>query len=167
MYSLSEFKKYFEKLSRQHLDIRHTDSTKRFFGLPNRDVLTKLEKVEGIICVLETPEFQYFDNQADNFMKDKTAAFSILKMVTVDDFEAQDNAVDLCERIAHDFVTVMKRDNRDYDEQKFGYLNLNTFSAFKVGPVFGSFYGVRTEFKFGDSISMCVVENHWNFNTGN
>ena len=61
----------------------------------------------------------------------------------------------------------MKDDNKSYDAQKFGYLPLNTFSGFKVGPVYDGFFGVRTEFKFGDAISMCVDEKKWNFNLGN
>lgn len=167
MYSLKEYSSYFEKLCRQHLLIKHSDKDPRFFRMRGRDVLTKLHKATNIICVLETPEFNYEDNKADNYMKDKTGAFAILKQCKMDDFSAQDEAVDICETIAHDFITIMRRDNRDYDNQKFGYLPLNNISGFKVGPVYDNFYGIRMEFKFGDTISMCVKEDNWNFNLGN
>ncbi len=166
MYSLKEYVKYFETLCRQHVDIKHTDRTPRLFRMKPRDVTTKLEKADGVICVLESPEFFYSDNQANNYMKEKTAAFSILKRADPDNFVEQDDVVDECEIIAEDIIARIKDDNRDYDDQKFGIINLNTFSGFKVGPVYDRFYGVRIEFKFGDSISMCVNENKWNFNLG-
>jgi hypothetical protein len=163
MFSLTAYNNYFEVLSRQHVLLKHTEKLPRFFRM-KRDVTTKLEKAGDVICVLETPDWNYFDNQADNFMKDKTGAFSIMKRCKVDDFIGQDEAVDLCEQISEQFMAKMKADNRNYDDQKFGQLDINTFSAFKVGPVYDGFYGVRVEFKFSDHISLCVDQSQWNFN---
>lgn len=167
MISLKQLSNYFEKLSRQNLSISHTSSKPRFFRLKGRELGAKLDKADEMILVLETPEFTYSDNQADNYMKDKTSAFSILKRCKSDDFDAIDDAVDLCEAVSHEIVTVMHRDNRSYNDQLFGNLPLNTFGGFKVGPVFDGFYGIRVEFKYGDFITMCVDESKWNFNLGN
>lgn len=167
MFTLKGYIAYFETLCRQHVDIKHTDRNPRFFRMKPRDVTTKLGKADNVIVVIETPEFNFDDNKSDNVMKDKTGAFAILKRVPLDDFEKQDDAVDLCESIADEFVRILKRDNRNYDDLKFGYLPLNSISGFKVGPVYDGFYGVRIEFKFGDSISMCVNDSKWDFNNCN
>ena len=168
MIKLTEYSAYFEKLSRQHVDIKHNDSAPRFFRLKGRDVTTKLQRADNIILVLESPEFSFSDNNSDNIFKDRIGAFAILKRVKkLDDFIEQEDAVDECEQIAEEIFKLMRRDNKSYSEQLFGYLPINSFSGFKVGPVYDGFYGIRVEFKFGDAVSMCVDESKWNFNTGN
>jgi hypothetical protein len=168
MISQKEYMQYFQKISRQHTDIRHTDREPRFFRLRDpRDLSTKLDKADGTILMVETPENNYLDNGADNYMKERKGAFAVLRRLKKqDDFIQMDDIMDDCEIITEDIMKLMMKAHRDFDDQLFGYLPLSSFSSFRVGPIFNEFYGVRMEFKFGDSIALCVNENKWNFNLG-
>ena len=162
MISDKQLSAYCKKACEKHKKLNHRDSKPAFFLLP-RDVTTQLSKAADIIFVFESPEYRLDDNNGDNIMKDKIFAFTIAKKVSsVDDFDAQDAACDECEEIAMDFISLFRKDNRDYNAQLFGYLPIGSISGFKVGPVFGGYYGKRTEVKFGDSIDLSYNSKKWN-----
>lgn len=166
MISVAEYNNFFKQIARQHTQILHTDEQPRYFRIRDpRDLATQLNKADGFILMVETPENKYSDNQADNFMKERTAAFAVFKQVKkIDDFIAIDDAHDQCETITEDIMKLMRKKNKDFNDQLFGYLPISSFSSFRVGPHFNSWYGVRMEFQFGDSISMCVDNSKWDFN---
>lgn len=167
MITQNEYMAYFEKVARQHVGIGHTDSKPRFFRLRDpRDLSTKLDKADQTILLLETPENKYSDNSADNYMKESTGAYAVLRRVKADDFRSIDQTMDACESITEEIMKLMRSHNRDFSNRLFGYLPIEGFSSFRVGPLFDGWYGVRMEFKYGDSISMCVDQSKWNFNLG-
>ena len=161
MISDKDLAEYCKTACRNHKQLNHREAKPAFFLLP-RDVTTQLQKAGDFIFVYETPEFRIDDNNGDNIMKEKVFAFTIAKLCKVDDFIQQDSACDECEEISMDFISLFRKDNRNYNAQLFGYLPLNNISGFKVGPIFGGYFGKRTEVKYGDSLDLSFNSNKWN-----
>lgn len=162
MISEKELANYFKAACTKHKQLNHREGKPTFFRMNNRDVTTKLKNAGDIIFVMESPEFNLSDNTGDGIMKDKRGAFFIGKLVKTDDFDAQDEAADECEVLCEDIISLMRKDNRDYNAQLFGYLPIGQISGFKVGPAYGGYWGKRVEFVFGDSLSLKYNPDKWN-----
>lgn len=154
---------YFKTLCQKNKVLNHREGNPSFFRMNSRDVTTKLSKAASVIFVLESPDHRFSDNTGDSIMKNKTGAFSIAKLVEKqDDFIAQDDAVDFCEELTEEILSAMRKDNRNFNAQLFGHLDFNTVGGFKVGPIYGGYWGIRTEFTFGDSVSLKYNPSKWN-----
>ena len=157
---------YFQKIAENHQEILHSSAKKRFFRLNNIELNGSMRSsidFEKTILMVESYELTPKDDHSENHLIEYTGAFSILSRVELDDFEAENEALEKCEKIALECSKRMYKNSLDHGNPGKVFLNLepSSFSFQKVGPIFNCFFGMRVQFNFSGTYSIDVDPSQW------
>jgi len=168
----NELKDYFQGLSEQHSDIRHTSSDVRFYTFGISEMLASQSDLpgDGYILNYESPENDFSGGDDDFPHKDRTAAFSILRKVSDADLTAMADALDECEQIGDEVLRKINMDsndarNGDPDIGEIGALissfELRRVKCFPVWAILNNFFGMRYELSLSSEFTTSITEEKW------
>lgn len=165
MITFTSYIEFFRNLTEKHIDMAPTGSKKTFFRLNIEEITGAMRSTidaDKHVMALESYEHTSKDLHSDNHLRDYTGAFIILKRVAkLDDFDAQDDAIDECEQIAIETSKRVYADSLDYDNRTFLNIELSDFTFQKVGPLYNNWFGFRCQFNFTDTYSIEVDNSQW------
>lgn len=99
---------------------------------------------------VESPDLDGQDSAPTNSVIGRAFFFTIYMNPKRKDYDAQDTAIDLCERIGWKIIARMRKDSFDPTHFLYNKFKVSSVSAIRVGPVFTEhLYGYR----FGGIIS--------------
>lgn len=157
-----QFVTYMREIAIKCKDILHTEDDKRFFHIRSifepDAILEKMRSLTGdVIMMVESPEGNLSDNNADNPFEIKRAAFILLKKLKPSDVN-HENIHDEVMQIAKKIIGKMRKDRRDNIIHHFKV----DIDYSKAGPFLNDRYGYRFEFEWGMSSSAIVYnQNDW------
>ena len=161
---------YFKSLAISNVDVAHSDAegNKKFFRIDIDEFysgsVTQLPSAEaGPFMVL----FEYITdfNRIDCVNQKKQFMFMILQGYAKDDFDAEEDATDLCEQVIIEFVNKINADSQTYAENEFlfGGFAYETvrFVPFKIKNATGYFTGWQCSFFLNERISTAINPDKW------
>lgn len=163
---------YFIGIAQNHTDIQHNPAAKlkKFFMLNpdeiGQDMKSKIDP-DAYVLAVEKFEFTAKDLHSDNHLHEFTGAFSIIKRVVMDDFEAEKLVIDKCAEIAIDITNRMYEDSletgmeEDCDDRLFKNIEPDSFVYNVIGPIYNKWHGVRVMFNFSDTYEIDVDATKW------
>jgi hypothetical protein len=161
---------YFKSLAVANVDVAHTDveGNKKFFRVDMEEFYS------GTVAQLPSPDagpfmvlFNYITdlNRIDCVNQKKQFMFMILKGYAKDDFDAEEDATDLCEKVIIEFVNKINFDSQTYAENKFLYggfaYETVRFVPFKIKNATGYFTGWQCSFFLNERISTAIDPDKW------
>lgn len=139
---------YFLNVAVNNKAIGHTDLKKRYYRIVFEEFLSGLRgKVDDVCLILEPFDFDFKDSRSDNFLKNRTGAFSIVKKVDQHNYDEITDAYDQLEDVVDEILALMtdKKQTRAHPLiTSFEIKDTRTVS-FDFSKVSG-FVGFRTEF---------------------
>lgn len=112
---------------------------------------------------LESPDMTVSDNKGGNFTGIFDGAFSILKNVPPDDYDAQDQAMEDTYLIALQAISYMLNKRRGRADSPEFTLDLNSIRMNPIASILvDNCYGWRVEFRFQENIGICFDASKWN-----
>jgi len=161
---------YFKSLAVANVDVAHTDveGNKKFFRVDMEEFYS------GTVAQLPSPDagpfmvlFNYITdfNRIDCVNQKKQFMFMILQGYAKDDFDAEEDATDLCEQVIIEFVNKINFDSQTYAENEFlfGGFAYETvrFVPFKIKNATGNFTGWQCSFFLSERISTAIDSDKW------
>lgn len=133
MTKYTDYTNYFKEIAEQFLG--HTEVEKHFFRKGLDEFLNGLStSVNYPALLLDSYDFSFDDNGADNVMKPRTAAFMVIDHVNdIEDYDLIDAAMDRTEEIVNLIYNKMRRDIAPPQHE---FLNDAQLGTFKVSPLF-------------------------------
>ncbi len=130
--NISELEDYFIGFARQLSSLLHTDAKPRWH--PYKDSFGGNNIIYP--CAIWIPPAIGIDDKLSNNEQD-VASIEIwfLKDVKREDFEARKDAVQLCDEIACDFLSRMKKEYTVSSTQPFRYWDKNKTQRTAIGPI--------------------------------
>lgn len=159
-----EYVDIFRTIATSHVDIAHSDDNRRFYRMDIEEIFNGLRSEVDwgkAVLMLESYEGRLKDNNSDNILDERTCAFSVLKRVTIDDFDQIHEALDSCEAIGKDIISYLRNMKHDEDDRRLRGLNIASFTYQKVGPVLDGAYGYRFTFTFFRAINLALDSEKW------
>ena len=120
---------YFKAFAEKY--VLHTDTEKHFYRKGWDEFFNGLTIAANYPAMLfHKYELTFDDNSYDNVTKDRTVAFSIISHISdIDDYEAQDLAMDECEGIVGKIFNDMRADSKDARNSTVQFTKITSFSA--------------------------------------
>lgn len=171
MSSYKDAVEYFKSLAVSNVDIAHLDQEgkKKFFRMDMTEFYT------GTIAQLPPSEagpfmilFNYITDvtKIDCWNQKKQFMFMILQGYQHDNWEAEEDALDLCENVIKEVVNKIYFDSNEYAENEFLYggFDYNTVRMVpteKIRNASGNFIGWQCSFFLNERISVAINPNKW------
>lgn len=162
---------YFKSLAMSHVDIAHQDldGKKKFFRLDMNEFYS------GTVAQLPAPSegpfmvlFNYISDfdRIDQVNQKKQFLFLILKGYSVEDFNAEEDALDECEQVIIECVNKINEDSSTYCENDFifggfEYKNVRLLPMDKIKNASGQFIGWQCSFFLNERVNICVNPEKW------
>jgi len=160
---LNTYNQLLSELARRHKNIAHTPQNGRFLRIfisadPVQKQLDLMDFQTSLRSKLKAPvgqpfliaqnyQVDYGDNNGDYLSRELQGAYLVLQRVTRDDYEARDQAVANCEKIAEQLFAALVHELR---ENHATYLTVADAWLEHVGPLEDTSIGVRMNFSFRD-----------------
>jgi len=171
----SEYETYFLEAAKSNKKISHLASPdkKTFRRIDIEEVITGAKSsMKGLSMFLEAPEIGTRDMLSDNPRKLFEGAFLILNEAAKGNFDSEMTVLDETMDVAEQVVAKMKNDllkhklNANHPYKIKGF-DPSSVKMFKVGPVFGNWYGWRVSFTIDQTWSnrLTLNNNDWFFDT--
>lgn len=161
---------YFKSLAVANTDVAHSDTegNKKFFRVDMEEFfagsVVQLPSAEvGPFMVL----FNYITdfNRIDCVNQKKQFMFLILQAYPKDDFDAEEDATDLCEIVIKEFVNKINFDSQTYSQNEFLYGGFDYMNVrlvpFKIKNATGYFTGWQCSFFLNERISTEIDPDKW------
>ncbi|RSC96066.1 hypothetical protein [Tenacibaculum singaporense] len=158
---------YLEALSENHADV------KEHFRWNVNEVTGAIRSgIELPLALIDTVETQSSGSNNTPLIHNNTTAFTVVgkpntKTGNLDDYEAQNEVLEYCQRICFDFQNRILHDAslpRINGEKNwlYGLVDKNSFHFFKVGPLFSDgLYGYRCELTLKSKVITEVDNTKW------
>jgi hypothetical protein len=162
---------YFKSLAIANVDIAHTEAegNKKFFRLD------MAEFYSGTVAQLPSAEagpfmvlFNYITDfsRIDCVNQKKQFMFMILQAYSKDDWNAEEDALDLCENVIKEVVNKINFDSKTYSENEFlyggfEYENVRLIPSDKIRNSTGLYIGWQCSFFLNERISVAIDPTKW------
>lgn len=159
----NDLKAYFINLAVMHTSVRHrTYGEMHFCRMELHEYLESIpERLNFPAVIMESWDFRMSDNHADQIDKNRTCALLILQRVTDStDFDAIDDAYEITEYIADDFINRMIRDRRTRQIPVIRDIDFNTVEGIRISPQ-PLHYGIRLTFSLTSLVNQNVNKAAW------
>lgn len=161
---------YFKAAAESHTSIAHMDgSNETFIKMTVDDVINGLKmNANSMVFCLEPFDFKPSDALSDNPRKMISGAFTIIDLAVKGDSSSRDTIWANTESVTVDFLSKLKNDqlktlsNSSYTNVIKGF-DLNSIRSEAIGPVFGLWYGWRTEFTINQTFTNNLQLNNANW----
>jgi len=171
MSSYKDAVNYFKSLAVANVDIAHLDQEgkKKFFRMDMTEFYT------GTIAQLPSAEagpFMVLFNYITDFTKidcvnqQKQFMFMILQAYSHDDWQAEEDALDLCEQVIKEVMNKIYFDSCTYAENDFlygglNYTNVRMVPTEKIRNASGNFIGWQCSFFLNERVSIAINPDKW------
>jgi hypothetical protein len=154
---------YFEKLAREHIEIRHSATEKHFYRFEVEELLTGMcTKIKYPALVLEGYDFNYQDSNSDNIIKRRNGAFMLLDHVPdPNNFNKIAEVTDKLEKIGDDILVKMRSDKASRLVPVLRGFSLNESDGILLKVQQFGQYGIRFSFTLGSPVNCKVDESRW------
>lgn len=162
---------YFKSLAISNVDIAHLDQEgkKKFFRMDMTEFYT------GTIAQLPPADqgpfmilFNYIldFNKIDCVNQKKQFMFMILQGYEYDNWQAEEDALDLCEQVIKEVVNKIHYDSQTYSENEFlyggfYYDNIRIVPTDKIRNASGNFIGWQCSFFLNERVSIAINPDKW------
>jgi hypothetical protein len=169
---LATYNKLFKELARTHVDIQATPENHRFLRIfISFDPVQKqldLNEFYGVLksrlkaragqpfLVAENYQADYGDNKGDYLNREINGAFLVLQYCKIDDFEARDETVSNCEKIADELLAALIK---ELSEGHSIYMTVADAWAEPIGPIADGHVGVRMNFSWKEGANENLFYN--------
>lgn len=154
---------YFEKLAKEHVQIKHSEKEKHFYRLSFDEALTGLKEMNFPAMIIDRYGYRLQDQKSDNVIKDRELSFMLIsKLEDPEDFDAMHTLWDSLEDISDDIVSKIKADKRNRNVTAVMDFDLNSVEVDLVSNKLDSCYGVITTLTISSPKVMDVDGNKWN-----
>lgn len=154
---------YFERLAREHIEIKHSASEKHFYRFEVEELLVgMITKIKYPALVLEGYDFMYQDSGSDNVIKKRNGAFMLLTHVTDPlDFNAIAQAIDRMEKIGDDILVRMRADKASRAVPVLRGFNIYESDGLMLKVAQTGQYGLRFSFSLSSPVNNNVDTARW------
>jgi hypothetical protein len=162
--NFSDLITYFEILSRQHVQIRHSDQEKHFFHFEVDEVLAGINRtdVNYPMLVLEGYNFGFTDQNSDNLIKNRSGAFILLRQITdQSDYSQVHEVWDQLEQIGDDILSRIRSDKQSRRVPVVRDFNLDSVQASLLINAYGNNAGIRYTFTISSVQTADVDPEKW------
>jgi hypothetical protein len=154
---------YFERLAREHTEIRHSATEKHFYRFELEELLVgMITKIKYPALVLEGYDFMYQDSGSDNVSKKRNGAFMLLTHVSDPlDFNGIALAIDRLERIGEDILIKMRADKASRAVPVLRGFNIYESDGLMLRVSQTGQYGLRFSFSLSSAVDTNVDSTRW------
>ncbi len=159
----SDLVSYFEKLAREHTEIKHSSTEKHFYRFELDEVITGMcTNIKYPALILEGYDIDYNESSSDNIRKRRNGAFILIDRVSdLKDFAKIHEKWDELEEIANDILIRMKTDkeNRQFPVLRgfdIADCNVSLLSVRELGQ-----HGIRVSFNIISPVNSVLDPTRW------
>jgi len=166
MPDITSYIQYFEKLAKEHKDIRHSSTSKHFFMMDINELLSATNSTAKYpAIVLLKLSGKTVDKKEDNPLVTIEGGFLVLDHCkNIDDFAAElvifhktyEIGMQMISRIIHD-----QRQPVPYSQKAITDFNPDSVRWEMIGPVFENHFGVIFRFPVNYSLVLKYDESKW------
>lgn len=157
---------YFEHLATQMTDIGHSTSEKHFVKAGMEELLEGNKGPQHYpALILETYEVNWINNQSDNLLKRRLAAFQVLDLINrrSDDYDKEEKVLTDMEKICDNILARMRYDQRQQHHLMYTFRIQEDIVYQKVG---GDWYldgalGWRVEIPLVNPQGLAIDKTKW------
>jgi hypothetical protein len=163
MSSFSEFVTYFENIARNHVAIGHRDTEKHFARMEMEEVIGGVKhSMHFPLMVVETYDWQLFDADSDNVMKQRTCAIMLLnKAKDKGSFNEVVKVMSDLEVVMDDIAKLMQYHKGEFDHEVVRSIDLNTVDVVPVLDGLDGSYGFRMVFMLKSGFGEGMDSSRW------
>lgn len=152
---------YFSNLATQHKILLHSEGNPVFFRVNMEEVLAGLQEIKSDKAIILEAFSGNVTGPDDSTLYDVVqGAFTIVQNVKNEDYDAEEDALQLTKSIGFDVISRMRRDARA-GHALMKFLDTLSFSYGKVGPVADNHFGWRFEFTLRKGAGVAYVPAKW------
>lgn len=150
---------YFQGLNEKLIDF----PDKSFYRMDVEEVFGALRSgINFPAMAVESPEGDTEESQISNTVIGRMFAFTILENPQNNNFDDQNEKLDVCERIGLKIIARMRYDNADPSSFLYRRLQVESIKFHKVGPLYTeNLYGYRFTGTLKDNESLTVDPDDW------
>jgi len=159
-----DYQDYFEDLATAHKAIQHTEAKKRFCDVDPEEIIKGLRTgidYKNYCLILESFDVRGADRYSDNPRGIYSGAFWVIKHCKASDYTMKKTILNESLDIVYAILARIKKEKEIIPKQATipHFVDVNSFSINKIGPVGDNCYGWRTEFNFNNSLSQALKYN--------
>lgn len=159
-----DFIAYMRNVATKLKELQHTEDEKHFTRIKGisalEEFLQNQRNLEGIQLVAVANKTGRFTESGDNLLDQPYYSFFVLKMVTVNDFDAQELAVNECEAIIKKIFSKMFREKIQPNSPLAG-LQKASISYAQSGPWVHGWHGMMASFTLLDYPGIIYNADDW------